>query len=101
MCSVPLGWTDRRIGVLQVLVEAMRRHLPLSDASAEDSVRGVLCWEKSVSLAVVCELPRTLLLPLDDLLLLTREFVNARASRSVLDRLPGREGISRLGDLVT
>lgn len=50
--------------------------------------------------AVVVELRRSLLLPLDDLLVITREFLNPDASRSGLDRCLRRHGISRLADLV-
>ena len=49
--------------------------------------------------AVVVELRRTLLLPLDDLLVVTREFINAAVSRSGLDRCLRRHGVSQLRDL--
>ena len=42
------------------------------------------------------ELRRTLLLPLDDLLAVTREFINAAVSRSGLDRCLRRHGVSDL-----
>ena len=42
------------------------------------------------------ELRRTLLLPIDDLLVITREFVNPGASRSGLDRCLRRHGVSNL-----
>lgn len=45
--------------------------------------------------------PRTsLLLPLDDLLAITRAFINPAASRSGLDRLLQREGIGNLRALI-
>ena len=50
--------------------------------------------------AVVVELRRSLLLPLDDLLVVTREFINTDVSRSGLDRCLRRHGVSRLADLV-
>jgi len=50
--------------------------------------------------AVVVELRRTLLLPLDDLLVITREFLNPDVSRSGLDRCLRRHGLSRLADLI-
>ena len=43
---------------------------------------------------IVCELRKTLLLPVDDLLAVTREFVNEKASRSGLIRLLKREGLN-------
>ena len=49
--------------------------------------------------AVVVELRRTLCLPIDDLLVITREFVNPGASRSGLDRCLRRHGVSNLLEL--
>jgi hypothetical protein len=48
---------------------------------------------------LVVELRRMLLLPLDDLLAITREFVNADVSRSGLDRCLRRHGVSNLKSL--
>ena len=48
---------------------------------------------------VAVELRRTLLLPLDDLLAVVREFLNPDVSRSGLDRCLRRHGVSRLQDL--
>lgn len=48
---------------------------------------------------LVVELRRTLLLPLDDLLVITREFINPAASRSGLDRCLRRHGVSDLKSL--
>lgn len=48
---------------------------------------------------IVVELRRTLLLPLDDLLAVTREFINDKVSRSGLDRCLRRHGVSRLREL--
>ena len=45
---------------------------------------------------VVVELRRTLLLPLDDLLAVTREFICAQATRSGLDRCLRRHGLGNL-----
>ena len=45
------------------------------------------------------ELPRTLLLPLDDLLAVFLEFIHPRLTRSALDRCLRRHGVSRLADL--
>lgn len=50
--------------------------------------------------AVVVELRKLLLLPLDDLLVVTREFINAQVSRSGLDRCLRRHGVSNLADLI-
>ncbi len=49
---------------------------------------------------VVIELRQTLLLPLDDLLAVTREFLNPDVSRSGLDRCLRRHGVSHLQALI-
>ena len=49
--------------------------------------------------AVVVELRKTLLLPLDDLLAVTHEFINADVSRSGLDRCLRRHGVGNLRDV--
>ena len=46
--------------------------------------------------AIVVELRRLVLLPLDDLLVITREFINPHASRSGLDRCLRRHGVANL-----
>ena len=48
---------------------------------------------------LVVELRRTLLLPLDDLLAMIREFINGEVSRSGLDRCLRRHGVSDLKSL--
>ena len=45
---------------------------------------------------MVVELRKTLLLPLDDLLVVTREFIHPEVSRSGLDRCLRRHGVSDL-----
>lgn len=50
--------------------------------------------------AIVVHLRKTLQLPLDDLLLVTQEFISAAASRSAIDRLLRRHGVSRLDKAV-
>ena len=49
---------------------------------------------------IVVELRKTLLLPLDDLLAVTKEFINEAVSRSGLDRCLRRHGVSNLKALV-
>jgi len=49
---------------------------------------------------IVVELRKSLLLPLDDLLAVIREFIQPAMSRSALDRCLRRHGVSRLSDLV-
>ncbi len=50
--------------------------------------------------AIVVYVRRTLLLPLDDLLVLTREFLHPAVSRSGLDRCLRRHGVSNLKQLI-
>ena len=49
---------------------------------------------------VVVALRQTLLLPLDDLLAVTREFIHPAVSRSGLDRCLRRHGVSNLSALI-
>lgn len=49
--------------------------------------------------AIAVELRRLLLLPLDDLLVVVREFLNPHVSRSGLDRCLRRHGVGRLAEL--
>ena len=49
--------------------------------------------------AIVVELRRLVLLPLDDLLVITREFINPQASRSGFDRCLRRHGVANLREL--
>lgn len=49
---------------------------------------------------LVVELRKLLLLPLDDLLVVTHEFINDQVSRSGLNRCLRRHGVSRLADLI-
>ena len=49
--------------------------------------------------AVVVEIRRLCLLPLDDLVSITRRFIHAGASRSGISRLLRREGVAKLQDL--
>ena len=49
---------------------------------------------------LVVELRKLLLLPLDDLLVVTHELINGQGSRSGLNRCLRRHGVSRLADLI-
>ena len=48
---------------------------------------------------IVVELRRLILLPLDDLVAVVREFINSNVSRSGLDRCLRRHGVSNLREL--
>lgn len=49
---------------------------------------------------IVLALRHSLYLPLDDLLYITRQYINAEVSRSGIARLLKREGMSRLEDVI-
>ncbi len=57
------------------------------------------CGRSPAQEAVAVELRTTLLLPIDDLLAVVREFLNPNVSRLGLDRCLRRHGVSRLHDL--
>jgi hypothetical protein len=48
----------------------------------------------------VVELRRTLLLPLDDMLVVNREFIHHKASRAVIHRCLVRHNVNNLKDLI-
>ena len=50
--------------------------------------------------AVVIELRTSLLLPIDDLLVVVQKFIYAKMSRSALDRCLRRHGVSNLKNLL-
>jgi len=57
-------------------------------------------WKKRNSIEDRSHRPKNLLLPLDDLLAVIREFIQPAMSRSALDRCLRRHGVSRLADLI-
>ena len=68
-------------------------------ATVEDRSHTAHCLQTTLSPAqeaVVIALRQTLWLPLDNLLVVTREFIHERATRSGLHRLLQRRGLSRL-----
>jgi len=58
-------------------------------------------WRQRKGEAVVVALRETLLLSLDDLLAVTREFIHPEVSRSGLDRCLRRHGVSNLKALMS
>jgi transposase len=50
--------------------------------------------------AIMLSLRQSLYLPLDDLLYITREYINAAVSRAGIARLLKREGMSRMEDII-
>ena len=86
-----------KFGVTIPTIQRWRRRDYVEDAShTPHRLQTTLTPAQEV---VVVELRRLLLLSLDDLLVVTREFINPKVSRSGLDRCLRRHGVSRLADL--
>jgi len=83
-----------------ISLQTVRKWKQRSDAQDRSHRAHTLCTTLNpLEELVVVEIRRTLLLPLDDLLVVTREFINPDVSRSGLDRCLRRHGVSRLADL--
>ena len=87
----------RRYGITEQTVYKWKKREVFSDRShTAHRLQTVLTPAQE---SVVVELRRTLLLPLDDLLAVTREFLCADVSRSGLDRCLRRHQVGNLNDL--
>ncbi len=87
----------RRYGVTVDTIRRWRKRDSVEDRShTPHRLQTRLTPEQEI---VVVEIRRTLLLPLDDLLVVTREFINPDVSRSGLDRCLRRHGVSNLRKL--
>ncbi len=96
--SVSSNSLAARYGVHVNTVYKWRRRETVEDASHRPhKLRTTLPPELE---EIVVELRRTLLLGVDDLLVVIRRFIEPTMSRSALDRLLRRHGVSRLRDLV-
>src|SRR5215210_4341361 len=79
-------------------IKRWRRRTTVEDASHRPKqIKATLSPEME---EVVVELRRMLLLGIDDLLVVVREFICPTMSRSALDRMLRRHGVSKLGDLL-
>jgi len=88
----------RRFGVTDSTISRWRRRDSVEDRShTPHDLRATLSPAQE---AIVIELRCTLLLPLDDLLRVVREFIEPTLSRSALDRCLRRHGVSSLEDLM-
>jgi len=88
----------RRFGVSATTVKRWRNRDWVEDASSSNRIlRTTLTAAEEY---VVLELRKSLLLPTDDLLRVSHEFVNPKLTRSALGRLLRREGLSQLKDLI-
>jgi len=91
------GLTDaelaRRYGLTPPTVRKWRQRDSTADRSHRPET--LHCTLTSAQEAVAMEIRRTLWLPLDDLLVVVREFLNPAVSRSGLDRCLRRHGLNR------
>jgi len=86
-----------RFGITQATVYKWKKRTSVEDAS--HTAHRLQTTLTPAQERVAVELRRTLLLPLDDLLAVTREFICAQASRSGLDRCLRRHGVGNLNAL--
>ena len=88
----------RKYGVTEPTIKKWRCREDVNDRShTAHNLQTTLSTEQEF---IVVELRKTLLLTLDDLLSVAKEFVNPALSRSALDRCLRRHGVSRLSDLI-
>ena len=95
--SASVAVLAERYNITQTTARKWTRRDDLQDRSHRAHTLNTTLTPAQEALAV--ELRRTCLLPLDDLLAVTREFINASVSRSGLDRCLRRHGVSNLKDL--
>jgi transposase InsO family protein len=93
----PIARLARRYGVTQATVRKWKSRADFNDASHTAHSLQTTLSPAQEAIAVV--LRRTLLLPLDDLLAVVREFLCAEVSRSGLDRCLRRHGVGNLNAL--
>ena len=96
-CAAPLSTLAERYNITVATARKWKRRDDPQDRSHRPHT---LCTTLTPAQELlVVELRRTLLLPLDDLLVVTREFINPGVSRSGLDRCLRRHGVSDLRSL--
>jgi transposase InsO family protein len=93
----PVRQLAQELGIAVSTVRIWRSRTDVHDRS--HTRKNLLTTLSPAQEAIAVELRRTLLLSLDDLLVVVREFLNPHASRSGLDRCLRRHGVSRLADL--
>ena len=95
--SAPLTVLAERYNITQATARKWKHREDSQDRSHRPHKLSTTLHPAQELLAV--ELRRTLLLPLDDLLVVIREFINPDVSRSGLDRCLRRHGVSDLKSL--
>ena len=93
----PVRRLAHRYGVSESTIRTWRRRTDFNDAS--HTAHRLQTTLSPLQEKIVVELRKTLLLPLDDLLAVTREFLCAEVSRSGLDRCLRRHGVGNLNAL--
>lgn len=87
----------RRYGLSRATIRKWKHRASVEDRSHRpEQLHATL---NAAQEAIVVELRRTLLLPLDDLLVVAREFLHPTLSRSALDRCLRRHGVANLHQL--
>jgi transposase InsO family protein len=95
---LPTSVLARKYGVCRHTIRKWRHRDTVEDASHRPhKIHATLTEAQEV---IVVALRETLLLPLDDLLAVVRQFICSELSRSALDRCLRRHGLSRLDDLI-
>ena len=88
----------KMLGITRSTVRRWKKRKSVEDRSHRPHrMKTTLTPEQEI---VVVELRKMLLLPLDDLLAVIREFINPNVSRSGLDRCLRRHGVSNLKELI-
>ena len=95
--TAPVSALAERYNVTKATVRKWRSRQSMNDRSHRPHLLHTTL--SPAQEALVVELRRTLLLPLDDLLALTHEFISADASRSGLNRCLIRHGVGNLRSL--
>ncbi|HET7233030.1 MAG TPA: IS481 family transposase [Longimicrobium sp.] len=96
--SVSTNSLTKKYGLNARTVNRWRRRTTVEDASHRP--KQIVATLDSVLEEVVIEMRCTLLLPLDDLLVVVRQFICPTMSRSALDRLLRRRGVSSLREML-
>lgn len=94
----PVAVLARRYNVSEMTIRKWRKRKQFHDRS--HTAHRLQTTLSPAQEAVVVALRRTLLLPLDDLLAVTREFIHPDLSRSALDRCLRRHGVGNLRALM-
>jgi transposase InsO family protein/transposase-like protein len=93
----PVAALAKEFGVAESTIRRWKKRTTVQDGS--HTIHNLATTLSKLEELIVIELRKTLLLPLDELLAVTREFINPKVSRSGLDRCLRRHGVGRLKDL--